>query len=218
VPDDPPDVPSGIDLRDPVDAATWVREADAKRPWRALVRAAFADMLNDSLASVAGREAPPMLRVLELGGGPGLLAETLLRACAIERYTLLDFSQPMLDMCRARLGAHPALELVLGDFKADDWPQTVAGPFDAVVSMQAVHEIRHKRHVPGLYRQVHALLRPGGLLLVADHAPPDASPRMTSLHSTEEEQHAALASAGFVDVKTLLCVNGLYLCRGVRAP
>jgi len=36
-----------------------------------------------------------------------------------------------------------------------------------------------------------------------------------ALHSTEEEQHVALRSAGFVHVKTELLLSGLYLCSGL---
>lgn len=79
--------------------------------------------------------------------------------------------------------------------------------------MQSIHEIRHKRHVPGLYRELRALLGTGGRLLVCDHVPVDDR----GLHSTEAEQHVALGDAGFVDVTTILLVNGLYLCGGRRA-
>ncbi|HEY5925638.1 MAG TPA: class I SAM-dependent methyltransferase [Kofleriaceae bacterium] len=193
------DVPSGIDLRDPNDAAVWAREADVKRPWRAEMRAAIADRVH-----AAGAR-----RVLELGSGPGLLAEAVLSTCSVDEYVLFDFSPPMLDMSRTRVGAREAARFVLGDFKQPRWTEALHGPFDAVVTMQAVHEIRHKRHVPGLYRELRALV--AGVLLVSDHDPPDDSARFTALHSTQAEQHAALASAGFVDVRTELVLHGLYL-------
>ena len=205
------DVPSGIDLRDPGDAHTWALEADAKRPWRAQVRDAFAEALG--AGSPVGS---PARRILELGSGPGLLAERILGTCDVERYTLFDFSPPMLDMSRARVGNRAAAVFVLGDFKQPDWTRGLEAPFDAVVTMQAVHEIRHKRHVPGLYRQVHALLRPGGVLLVSDHIPADDTPRSRALLATEEEQHAAMRSAGFERVATRLFLAGLYLIAGTR--
>ena len=200
------DVPSPIDLRDPADARAWARDADTRRPWREPVRNAIAELVN----------ASPARRVLELGSGPGLLADQILRSCLVESYTLFDFSQPMLDLSRERVGRHSAATFVLGDFKRHDWTSTVVAPFDTVVAMQAVHEIRHKRHVPGLYRQIHDILRSGGLLLVCDHVPPDETSRMTALHSTEHEQHAAFDSAGFVRVTTHLVLDGLYVCGGSR--
>jgi SAM-dependent methyltransferase len=202
------DVPSPIDLRDEADAAAWVAAADVTRPWRAEVRAAIAELLR------AG--SPPPLRILELGPGPGLLAEVVLGACQVESYTLLDFSAPMLARCRQRLGGHPAVHVVLDDFTRPGWTGAVAPPFDAVLAMQAVHEVRHKRHVPRLYAQIAPVLRPGGRLIVCDHTPLD-NDRHRALHATEQEQHAALAAAGLGDVTTHLTLHGLYLCSG-RAP
>lgn len=207
--DAPEDVPTPIELRDPATAHAWAREADLKRPWREQLRGAIADALHAS--------SLPVRRVLELGSGPGQLAERVLRSCAVERYTLLDFSPPMLELSRERLGPHPAAMFVLADFKQPGWTRSIEAPFDAVITMQAVHELRHKRHMLGLYRQVLELLCPGGLLLVCDHVPPDERPRSTALFATEEEQHTALADAGFVHVGTELLLGGLYVCRGHRA-
>lgn len=41
------------------------------------------------------------------------------------------------------------------------------GLFDVVISMRAVHEIRHKRHVPWLYAQAATLVRPEGVLIIS---------------------------------------------------
>jgi SAM-dependent methyltransferase len=201
------DVPSPIDLRDPADAATWAAEADAKRPWRAQIRTAFAALLRDALT--------PPLRILELGPGPGLLAEVILTTCQVERYTLFDFSPPMLEMCRQRLGDH-AIDFVLGDFKQENWTKALSPPLDAVVTMQAVHELRHKRHAPHLYSQLRPLLRPGGMLVICDHTPLDDSARYRALNATVLEQHAALASAGLARITTHLTLHGLYLCSATR--
>src|SRR5258705_11022090 len=94
------DVPSPIDLRDPSDAGEWVAAADRTRPWRVQIRTAIAELLRTA------RPAPR--RVLELGAGPGLLADAILQVCSLDNYTLFDFSQPMLDMSRARLAIHPS--------------------------------------------------------------------------------------------------------------
>jgi ubiquinone/menaquinone biosynthesis C-methylase UbiE len=202
------DVPSPIDLRDPGDAATWAAEADAKRPWRAELRRAIAELVREA--------APPPRHVLELGAGPGLLAEAVLQACPVERYVALDFSPPMLAMCRRRVGGNPAVQLVQADFTRPAWADAVAAPFDAVIAMQAVHEIRHKRHVPRLYGQVLGVLRPGGLLAVCDHAPFDDSAKWTALYATVDEQHAALAAAGFTERTTRRAERGMYVVSGRR--
>jgi SAM-dependent methyltransferase len=200
------DVPSPIDLRDPADAKAWANACETATPGRTAMRATFVN-------SLAGLGLGS--RVLELGSGPGFLAQAILEGCPqLASYTLFDFSEPMLQMSRERLGADTRADFVLGDFKHPDWARGLAGPYDAVVSMQAIHEIRHKRHVPALFRQIRELLAPRGLLLVADRGPKDGSLRWTSLHSTADEQLTAMDLAGFTDRHLVTAIEPLYLVRG----
>ncbi|HET9930514.1 MAG TPA: class I SAM-dependent methyltransferase [Polyangiaceae bacterium] len=193
---DEEDVPYGEDFHDEAVAAAWADAAAKKRPFRAQIFERFAQAINDS----AGGEP----RVLELGAGPGFLAERVLDECPrVARYTLLDFSQAMLEQSRARLARHlPKAEFVRADFKSDGWFTRTTPPFDFVLSQQAVHELRHKRHAPRLYAQVRELLLPGGRLLVCDHLPEGAhTPRHRVLYMSVAEHVAALEQCGFSDVQ-----------------
>jgi predicted methyltransferase len=82
--------------------------------------------------------------------------------------------------------------------------------------MQAVHELRNKRHAPRLYEQVYNVLGVGGLFLVCDHTPFDDSPKSRALYMTEQEQQHALANAGFANVHVSFAMNGLVLYAGER--
>ncbi|MGZ5885156.1 MAG: hypothetical protein ACXWJE_12400, partial [Burkholderiaceae bacterium] len=66
------DVPSPIDLRRMEDAQQWADSSMLKRPWRAEFFAEFASTIASSSSKTC--------RVLELGSGPGFLAEHLLNA------------------------------------------------------------------------------------------------------------------------------------------
>jgi len=188
------DIPSPIDLRDAATARRWADAADRTRPWRARIRSAIAE-----LVCAAGAR-----HILELGAGPGQLAEAILDGWAIERYTLYDFSPPMLDLARVRVGRHPAARFALGDFKQPGWA-TELEPVDAVVAMQSLHELRHERHLAPLY----AALRPlTPLVVVADH-----EPGTPGLYATIEDQHAALRTAGFTP-HTVLAIESMYVCAG----
>jgi SAM-dependent methyltransferase len=203
------DILTTVDHRDEETARRWAIESAVGKPWRPAFRAAFARIL--------GERGPAPQRILELGSGPGLLARRVLRHVAVSEYVLLDFSEPMMRMARETLGQRDDISYWLCDFKEHNWHHALGGPFDAVISMQAVHELRHKRHVPRLYAEVATLLGAGGLLLVCDHEPaPDANELAQQLASTADEQERAMESAGFVSVNRHLFEHRCYLISALK--
>ncbi len=209
-PDPDADVPYGEDLQSPEGARAWADAADRKRPHRFPIRLAIVERI---------KALPDGARVLELGSGPGLLAEQVLSQCsALGTYTLFDFSEPMVAMSRQRTARFAAAQFVVGDFRTRSWAIRVPGPWDAVVSTQAVHEVRHKRHVPALYRDIVEILAPSGLFLVGDRTPEDDSPRSTALFMTADEQLSALRGAGFIDVRLVTSGDALALCEARTPP
>ena len=199
------DVPSPIDLRLMSDASEWEATAMEKRPWRAECFAKFADEL--------AHMAPPAARVLELGSGPGFLAYKLLTGSSDLRMTLLDFSKAMHVLASKRLA--PVLnrvEFLARSFKDSDWFQDL-NAFDAVVTNQAVHELRHKRYAEELHRQVVRVLRPGGTYLVCDHILGPGGMTNDQLYMTAEEQKSAIACAGYKSIRQVLLHGGLVMHR-----
>ena len=201
------DVPPGVDFLDAEHVRDWVAACEVDKPWRLPMRIRFAELL-------AG--LPPGSRVLELGSGPGLLAECILERCAnLASYTLLDFSDHMLSISRDRLGRFPVTQFVKANFKAASWTEALSPPYTAVIAMQAVHEIRHKRHVPGLYRQILPIVSPGGTIAVCDWTPDDSAVLWRrSLFLTLEEHTDALSAAGFVDVAPDKAIEQMVLVVG----
>jgi SAM-dependent methyltransferase len=202
------DVPYGEDFHDPAVAAAWAEGVMRKRPWRTTIFEHFVAIV------CASTVAKP--RVLELGSGPGFLAEQLLTRCpAIAHYTLLDFSEPMLEQSRRRLDRfQDRTEFLRADFKTDSWPSLVRSPVDFVVSLQAVHELRHKRHAARLYAQLAPLLGPSAEVLICDHLPAGAhTPRHTVLYMSTEEKLEALTGAGLIDAKLVWCEHDMALYR-----
>ena len=172
--------------------------------------------IREAIATVIAVLAQPHPRVLELGSGPGLLAEQVLTLCNVSEYTLFDFSPPMLKMARERLQSQSRAHYVEGSFKEASWPSLLSPPFDVVVAQQALHEIRHKRHLSGLYAQILTVQSPGGLLLVCDHNPVDERDQQRGLHASSDEQMAFMRDAGFADVQLQNTVHGLYLISARR--
>lgn len=175
----------------------------SKRPWRAEFFAQFASEIAASPYKVQ--------RVLELGSGPGFLAEHLLRSLDLVEYVLLDFSASMHDLAKARLGelGTRATFLMLS-FKEENWAENL-GSFDCVVTNQAVHELRHQRHAEALHRQVRKILSPGGAYLVCDHFAGEGGMKNEDLYMSVAEQRQALLSAGFASVNQVMAKGGLVL-------
>lgn len=201
----PIDVPSPIDFRLMSEAREWAKSVNSRRPSR--------EQMFDRIVRELSERPATDLRLLELGSGPGFLAERVLRAFPGASYTALDFSPAMHLLARERLG--PLARNVLfreADFRTDDWCAGL-GAFDAVLTVQAVHELRHKRRAPGLYAQVAGLLRPSGVFLMCDHFVGERGMTNRSLYMTIDEQKAALEAGGFGCVDVILEDRGLVLLR-----
>lgn len=201
------DVPSPIDFHDPRQAQAWEEETIARRPWRRKFFAAFSVVLKERF------DEP--IDILELGSGPGHLAEQILKNCAVRRYVALDFSEAMHALARSRLSEHGNVDYAERDFREEDWGLRL-GRFDAVVTLQAAHETRHKRHLPKLLRDVFFLLRPGGLLLYCDHYSETDGEKNAALYYEKDEQPGVLEESGFSNIRALLDIGGMALYSGVK--
>ena len=197
------DIPSPIDLRLMPDASDWEASAATKRPWRSEFFAAFG-------AALVGA-THPVRRVLELGSGPGFLAEVLLRELPDISYIALDFSAAMHQLAATRLGsAADRVRFVERSFRDEEWADGL-GLFEAIVTNQAVHELRHKRHALPLHMRARGLLLAGGSYLVCDHFLGEGGMSNDQLYMSVVEQREALLQAGFSRADELLVKGGLVL-------
>jgi SAM-dependent methyltransferase len=206
----PADIPSPIDLCDPAQARDWANTAMVKRSWRK-------EFFGAILEEIRGRIVADV-SVLELGSGPGFFARRLLTATPAVRYTALDFSPAMHTLAREQLGELAGrVQFIERDFKHPGWSAGLP-VFDAVVAVQCVHELRHKRHALALYRAVRELLGSKGIFLMCDHYAGGDGMDDRELYMTPQEHEAALSAAGFSQVRMLLKKGGLILFRAAAGP
>jgi SAM-dependent methyltransferase len=176
----PIELPPGFDWRH------WVERWERMQE-RYLVRRAerFATMiyLVQELCSAPEVRA---LRVLCLGCGPGSLMEPLLDAIPQAEVLGIDLNPTMLLLARERLArfgarakagarANVRAHLVQADLRDPSWAEGIPVPVDAVLSATALHWLLPEP-LTALYRQVARMLRPGGLLLNADHVGSEYAP------------------------------------------
>jgi len=132
----------------------------------------------------------PPARVLDLGGGPGLLAERLAARWPRARVGLLDLDPVLLALAEA--GTTDRIAVYAGDLAGPAWPEAVAqnAPVDLVTVMMTMHYLTPDR-AAALYGDVRSIMRPGGLLIVADLMPDPGIPAVMSVSCPVADEAAA---------------------------
>ena len=131
------------------------------------------------------------IRILDLGTGYGALTQFLLGRFPNATAVCQDGSKEM-----ARLGAERMknlvgrFEYVLCDFANEGWCQKITGPFEAVVSSIAIHNVREPKIVERIYQESYPLVKAGGCFLNFDRPRPPW-----------DDQLQWLRGAGFDSVK-----------------
>lgn len=134
----------------------------------------------DILVRLARAARPAARAILDLGCGDGILGHALLDAYADTEPTvvLADFSLPMLEAARARLGARAnghsdRVHFTQLDYAQAAWPgHVIGGPlprrYDVIVSGFSIHHQPDNRK-RRIYADIYALLAPGGIFLNLEH-------------------------------------------------
>jgi ubiquinone/menaquinone biosynthesis C-methylase UbiE len=104
--------------------------------------------------------------VLDVGAGYGVMTEEVRKLFPASNVVLQDYSRPMLDSARERLGDGAGhLSYVLCDLLEPAWTRTVGGPFDLAVSALVLHNFGDQAKIFASYRAIHGLLKPDGMFL-----------------------------------------------------
>ncbi len=121
------------------------------------------DTFYGTAVEVLSLRGGPVERVLDIGGGTGLMSEAVLAAHPEAEVVILDGSGEMLSRAASRLQGR-RVELIEQDMR-DALP---GGPFDAVVSSLAIHHLEHSEQRL-VYAAAAQRLRPGGVFVNAEH-------------------------------------------------
>lgn len=113
-----------------------------KRPWR--------KDFFDYYANLIKTHASDQGHILELGAGPGFLAQHLLSQLPNIQYTAFDFSEAMHQLAQQKLtpSERAIANYLIGNFKEPEWQNAVNQKYDFIIIHQALHELRHKNMLP----------------------------------------------------------------------
>ena len=130
------------------------------------------------------------IKILDVGAGYGALTQFLLGHFANATVLCQDGSQEMTKLGHERMAAYEGrFTYVQCDFGKSGWSRNIAGPFEAVVSAIAIHNVRDPKVMQHIYQEILPLLKNGGCFLNFDRPRPPF-----------EEQLSWLRQAGYVDV------------------
>jgi len=105
------------------------------------------------------------IKVLDFGAGVGYSVPFFARHLPHARVTCLDVSSKSLDIGQARLGNQA--DFMHFDGKTIPYPDA---HFDIGFASCVFHHIPHGEHA-GLLREIHRVIKPGGMMFVFEHNP-----------------------------------------------
>ncbi len=171
------------DWTSPEYVSKWAQGQDPKEANRA---AAFS-----RLANTIPFDKTAAIKILDMGAGYGALTKYLLERFPNATAICQDGSEEMAKLGRERMKPLAGrFEYVLCDFGKHGWSKLVPGPFEAIVSSIAIHNVGSSRIIRGIYEDAYTLVKPGGCFLNFDR----------SIPPWEEQMHW-LRGAGFKDVQ-----------------
>lgn len=169
------------------------REIDRQGPFRLMAQ-----------AIPYGKELP--IRMLDVGAGYGALTQFLLSEFPNATAVCQDGSEQMAQLGRERMGyLKGRFNYVLRDFSEPGWSGMLQGPFEAIVSSIAIHNVRSPDIIRSVYSEIFPLVKPGGCFLNFDRQ-----------HPPLEEQLRWLKEAGFKEVNCFWKDDRRALFGGVR--
>ena len=145
-----------------------------------------------SMAKVLPYDPQAPIKILDLGAGYGALAQFLLSYFPNATAVCQDGSSEMAKLGRDRMKhLKGRIKYVLCDFSKPGWSRKIEGPFDAVVSSIAIHNVRSPDIIQAIYGETFSLVKSGGCFLNFDRMTPSL-----------KEQMKWLRDAGFDKVKS----------------
>jgi ubiquinone/menaquinone biosynthesis C-methylase UbiE len=143
------------------------------------------------LADTIPYEKSAPIKILDMGAGYGALTKFLLERFPNATAICQDGSEEMAKLGRERMKHLTGrFEYVLCDFGKHGWSKLVPGPFEAIVSSIAIHNVGSPNIIRGIYEDTYTLVKPGGCFLNFDRPRPPW-----------EDQMQWLRGAGFKDVR-----------------
>ena len=179
-------------LSDPWDHHDWSSRSYVSR-WaeRQDGRESDREEIFRSIANILPYDREADVKILDVGAGYGALTQFLLEIYPNATAVCQDGSEEMAKLGRQRMKhLKDRVKYILCDFSKPGWSRKTKGPFDAVVSSIAIHNVRSPAIIQAIYGEIFPLVKTGGCFVNFD--------RMTP---SQKDQTQWLKDAGFRKVQ-----------------
>jgi len=188
----------------------WRKDLDQRWP----ERIAFKQIIRDKL--VERLQGKSDTQILELGLGDGELLAELAASLTRSKMVAMDINQSLLTYCQSRLSAFH-ISFVSQDLCVP-WASGNENHFDAVYSLQSIHDFGGLDALTQTYQQIAQVLKPGGLVLNADFILPMPQDDPAAPRRFPVEVHTQLLTdCGFENIR-ILHQEGLLGCLMANLP
>jgi tRNA (cmo5U34)-methyltransferase len=134
-------------------------------------------------ASLLPFDSDRAIRFVDLGGGSGEFAAQVLEEFPNSTAVLHDFSPPMIEAARRRLAEFgERVSYRLSDLGKPGWSSDLDGPYDAVVSAIAIHNLWNPARIRAVYDESYSVVKAGGAFFNLDYIFP-RSPLLSGLYA-----------------------------------
>jgi len=145
---------------------------------------------------------------LDVGAGYGALTRFLLGWFPNAAAVCQDGSEEMMRLGLGRMAPYEGrFTYVRSDFSSRGWSRDLGGPFEAVVSAIAIHNVRDPKIIQAIYEEIYPLVEDGGCFLNFERTQPAL-----------EDQMAWLREAGFAEVRCFWNDDHRAVFGGFRRP
>lgn len=128
-----------------------------------------ASLQLEVISKIVNAWCPLPSKIIDLGCGDGVLGRLLLDEFPTAHIIFADFSEPMLEKLRNRIGIDERTTIINIDFATSEWTKGIElqKPFDIIVSGFAIHHQPDERK-RDLYTEIYRLLSDDGCFLNLD--------------------------------------------------
>lgn len=178
------------------DWRAWQNSWDRQQEWYLPDREERFRVMLDLVEALVGTEP----RVLDLACGTGTISDRLLKRFPGAESTGVDLDPALLAIAEGYFAGDERVRLVRADLKDPDWTRALPHPtYDAVLTATALHWL-DAESLRALYGRLAHVVRPGGVLMNADHMPDGTTPRINEAERVFREARMDRAKeAGAVD-------------------